>query len=68
MLAEKEIINVALQENYLLKQQLSGQASEGEEDVKYKCLRVALAGSDDPTGHPDQEGQEPPKEGSCTTM
>ena len=62
MLAEKEVVNVALRENYLLKQCVQGaqgQASEGEGDVKQKCLKVTQDSSDDHTSHPNQDGQEP---------
>ena len=71
LLAEKEIVNVALRENNLLKQHVQGtqgQASKGEEDVKRKRPRVTQAGSDDHTSHPDQDGQEPPDDGSCTIL
>ena len=56
VLAEKEIINVTMCENYLLKQQvkeLKGRVSEGEEDVGSKCLKTMPAGSDDSASHTD---------------
>ena len=72
VLAEKEIVNIALRENYLLKQNvqiLQGQAlMEGEEDVRRKRPRVTQTGSDDHKGHTDQEGQEPPAGDSCTIL
>ena len=56
LLAEKETINAVLRENYLLRQQvkmMSGQASEGEEDVDHKRKASAMSGSDDSTSHSD---------------
>ena len=54
MLVEKEIINVTMHENYLLKQQvkqLTGQDYEGEEDVSHKRPKTAPAGLDDSASH-----------------
>ena len=55
-------MNVALRENYLLKQCVQGaqgQASEEEGDIKQKRLKVTQDSSDDRMSHPDQDGQEP---------
>ena len=71
VLVEKEIINVALRENHLLRKEvarLSGLIRKGEEDVGCKRPKVAPAGSDDSTGHTDQDGEGSTKDDSCANM
>ena len=71
VLAEKEIVNVTLHENHLLKAavaRLSGQQCEGEEDVAPKHVRVTMADSDDSTGHTRQDNEESPRDPNCQHM